>query len=513
MATTNRRRQRPAARTTTGAQPSSRPRGAAVADVPSAQDGQRQAPRWPTSTPAQMANLQHWARQALVIALPLLGLALVAVRYSDNWYFYDEWSMIHRVLATRHEIVQGATLPYNGHLYIICYLVYKAQLAMGLSNHALVWGIFCASLLAVNVAVAMVLWAAGVPPVAATVAGTVIAYFGPGAQLMTFEFQFTMDAAIALPIVAGYFVLRDRNRPLSSAVVALLLLLSIIFDSATAFAGLIFAAVLVVLRWRDRWTVVALGPSVLAGSALLLAAHAALLTQPATPGQQALFAVRLLLLALGGLVGGGKVAGLVMLVASAAALAWAVHREASSSATRYLVTAGLVSGLVMVALTAWSRAGLVKNDFFDFNRYISLVAIYLLLALAPLLVAVARATLGNRAWSIEPALTCLLVVVFALNLQPLNRYRNTIESWMAQTHALVEDVTWSMSKGCPSGESPDMTAQPLGTLDPQITVALLSELEASDRLAPPTRQPRLPPIVAPKAWRSAASAVCSRQPH
>jgi hypothetical protein len=445
----------------------------------------------------------------LVVAVPLVGLALVASRYSDNWFFYDEWSMIHRVLATRGEVLQGATLLYNGHFYAICYLVYKAQLALGLGNHALVWGFFCASLLAVNVAVAMVLWAGGVPPLASAVAGAVIAYFGPGAQLMTFEFQFTMDSAIALPILCGYFVLRDRNRFRSSVLVAVLLLLSITFDSATAFAGLIFVAILVVLRWRDRWMWVALCPSVVAGSALLAATHGALLTQPATPAQEALFAVKLLLLALGGLVGGGKVAGVVVLIASAAVLVWALHKHALSSATAYLVTAGLVSGLAMVALTAWSRAGLVKNDFFDFNRYISLVAVYLLLALAPLLVGLARTALASRAWPIEPALACLLVVVFLLNLPILTRYRSAIETWMAQTHALVEDVTWSMSKGCSSGETLDLTAQPLGTLDPQITVGLLRELEASGSLAPPERQPKLPPTVAPTAWRSAASAVCA----
>ena len=513
MATTNRKQPRPTERATRPSKPRAHPFRGAAAVAPSPQCREQQAPKWPTSMKAQVERLQNWARRALVVALPLLGLALIAARYKDNWYFYDEWSMIHRVLATRNKILQGITLPYNGHLYIICYLVYKAQLALGLANHALVWSIFCASLLAVNVAVAMVLWAGGVPPLASTVAGAVIAYFGPGAQLMTFEFQFTMNAAIALPILSGYFVLRDRNRSLSSVLVAVFLLLAIIFDSATAFAGLIFVAVLVALRWRDRWMLVALGPAVVAGATLLLATHGALLTQPATPRQEALFAAKLLLLALGGLVGAGKAAGIVVLVASASALAWALHKHALSATTAYLVTAGFVSGLAMVTVTAWSRAGLVKNDFFDFNRYISLVAVYLLVALAPLFVAVARTILAHRAWSIEPVLACMLVVVFLLNLQPLARYRSTIETWMTQTHALVEDVTWSMSKSCPSGESLDPAAQPLGTLDPQITVGLLRELEASGSLEPPARRPALPPVVTRTAWRSAASAVCARNAH
>lgn len=416
--------------------------------------------------------------------------------------------MIHRVLVTRHDILQGATLLYNGHFYPICYLVYKAQLALGLGNHALVWSIFCASLLAVNIAVGITLWVGGVPPLASAVAGSLIAYFGPGAQLMTFEFQFTMDAAIALPILSGYFVLRDRNRPLSSILVAVLLLLSIAFDSATAFAGLIFAAILVLLRWRDRWMVVALAPSVVAGATLLVTTHGALLIQPTTPKKEALFAARLLLLALGGLVGGGKAAGVVVMVASAIALAWVLGKHALSATTGYLVTAGLTSGLAMVAVTAWSRAGLVKNDFFDFNRYISLVAVYLLAALAPLFVVVARTVLTRKAWLIDPCLPCLLAVAFFLNLQPLNLYRNTIQTWMAQTHALVEDVTWSISRGCPSHHSLNLTAQPLGALDPQITVGLLHQLESAGNLTPPARRPVLPTVVTPAAWRTAASSVC-----
>lgn len=453
-----------------------------------------------------------WAHRGLVIAVPLLALALVAGRYNRNWYFYDEWSMINRVLVTRHDVLQGATLLYNGHFYVICYLVYKAQLALGLGNHVLVWSLFCASLLAVNVAVAMILWVGGVPPLASILAGAAIAYFGPGAQLMTFEFQFTMDAAIALPLLAGYFVLRDQNRLLSSVLVAASLLLSIAFDSATAFAGLIFTTIIIVLRWRNRWMVVALGPSVVAGSLLLLLTHGALLTQPATPEEQALFAVRLLLLALGGLVGGGKVAGVILLVASAAGLAWALHKQVLSGTAGTLVTAGLLSGLAMVTVTAWSRAGLVKNDFFNFNRYIALVAVYLLVALVPLVVAVARAVAINRSWSIEPTLAGLLVIVFVLNLQPLTHYRNTIETWMAQTHALVEDATWSMSVGCPSGESLNPTARPLGTLDPQITVNLLRELESLGDLTPPTHPPKPNPVVSPTAWRSAAT-VCVVRGH
>ena len=207
-------------------------------------------------------------------------------------------------------------------------------------------------------------------------------------------------------------------------------------------------------------------------------------------------------------------AGVILLVASAAGLAWALHKQVLSGTAGTLVTAGLLSGLAMVAVTSWSRAGLVKNDFFNFNRYISLVAVYLLVALAPLLVALARAatTSTSRSWSIEPTLAGLLVIVFVLNLQPLTHYRNTIETWMAQTHALVEDATWSMSIGCPSGKSLDLTARPLGTLDPQITVNLLHELEGLGDLTPPAHPPKPTPIVSPTAWRSAAT-VCVVRGH
>jgi hypothetical protein len=447
-------------------------------------------------------------RKIFVVAVPLLAVALVATRYNQNWYFYDEWSMIHRVLVTRHHILQGATLSYNGHFYLIAYFVYKAQLALGLSQHVLIWAIFCSTLVALNVSVALVLWAGGVPSSVAIIAGVVMAYFGPGAELMTFEINFTMDAAIALPIFAGFFVLHANDRRASVAIIATLLLLAVVFDSATAFAGLAFVAVLLLLRWRDRWALVALLPAAIVGGIFTLAQDASL-TTPATPGQQTLFGVRLLLRAFGGLVGGTQLAGAIALATGASALIWVLCKRALEPTTASLVTAGLASGLLMVAITAWARAGLVKDDFFDFNRYISLAAVYLLLALLPTAVVAARALgrVGTR--GLEPVLGCLLAVVFLLNLRPLMHYRTTIETWMAQTHSLVQHVTWVMSRGCPLGHSLNLSAEPLGTLDPQVTVGLLRQLETVGALKPPSHQPPRVPVVAPTAWNSAAAAVCS----
>lgn len=454
-------------------------------------------------------NKWQWGRRIIIVLLPVLGILLVAPRYNKNWYFYDEWSMIERVLSTTHNLLHGAVEPYNGHLYIICYFTYKAQLALGLTGHTFLWVLFCSSLLLLDISLALLLYAAGVPALIASVAGIVMTYFGPGAQLMTFEFQFTMDAAIALPLLAAYFVLRyDDRRLRGGTLIAATLLLSVIFDSATASAGLLFVAILLLLMWRDRWALVAISPSVAISIAFLLGNHSTILTAAATASQEALFGVRLLLRALGGLVGGGEVAGGILLVISVASIVVAAAKHLFSQKTLYVITAGATSGLAMDAVTAWSRAGLVGDDFFDFNRYISLVAVYLLVALLPAAVALLRALPTRSDAFVEPTFAGLLVTVFILNLGPLTHYRNAIESWMAQTHALVPHVLWAVGRGCPAGRHLDAAAEPLGTLDPQITVGLLLRLEQLGSLKPPLRPSSNPVFVAPTAWRAAAS-ICS----
>ena len=466
-----------------------------------ANDAQTGSPK----PPARLAT--HHTRQAATLAAALLAVLIVATRYGRTYYFYDEWSMLNRVLSTRADVLNGATLGYNGHLYVICYLVYKAQLALGLSNHALIWAVFCASLVALTVATAHVLHAAGVPTLPALAAGVLITYFGPGAQLMTFEFQFTMNAALACSLFAGAAMFTISNRRRSALLTSLLLLLAVLFDSATAFAGGIFVTMLVLLRWHDRWAILALAPAAIVGAVFSIASQNALLTTPATLAERATFALHLVLLSLGAIAGGEQLAGACMLLVLATALITRLRRYPLPRPTRDLVLAASVSALAMVGITAWSRAGLVKGDFFDFNRYIALVAVYCILAVVPIALQLLSSFPTIRTPTASALLTLLLAVVFILNAQPLTRYRSTIEAWMAQTRALLTEATWTMSTRCPQPTHLDPGAAPLGSVGPQVSVALLHRLEQYGALTPPSRPPVEPAFVTHAQWRAAAD-VC-----
>ena len=106
----------------------------------------------------------------------------------------------------------------------------------------------------------------------------------------------------------------------------------------------------------------------------------------------------------------------------------------------------------------------------------------MLAALLPAAVSVARDLAGRRAVWIGPAVAAFFTVAFLLNLAPMLRYRRVVEGWQTQTHALVAQASAQLARGCPNGVSPPENAQPLGTLGPQVTVALLRQLEARGSL-------------------------------
>jgi hypothetical protein len=425
-----------------------------------------------------------WSSRLTVALVPIGGVALVATRYRRNWYFYDEWSMIQRVLVSSSPI-RSAFESYNGHLYLFAFMVYRVQLALGLNGHAFVWAIFCLTLIASNVAVALTLRTAGVPAFASVVGGAVITYFGPGAQLMTLEFQFGMVGAIAMSFFAAHVVLRQRSSFRAAVAVSSFLLVATTFDSGTATAGVVFVAVLLALRWHDRWAVVALGPSVAAGATFLLASGP-LPRWPAGIGAQARFAVHLVALAAGGLVGGRQIAGGIVLGVACIVFIPAIATGRMSREAGHCLAAGLTAALVMTAIIANTRAGLVRNDFLEYNRYVALVAVYLFVSLLPAAVVIVRGVVDRRSVWIGPATATLLVVVFVLNYAPLTRYRRLVEGWQTTAHLLTAQASEQLALGCPNGKPPADDTMPLGALSPQLTVGFLEQLEdrGSLRFAP-----------------------------
>lgn len=59
------------------------------------------------------------------IAIPGLGGFWAAYGLRHTYFFYDEWSMIDRVV--RLPFWAGTTSSFNGHLWMLQYWLYRAQ--------------------------------------------------------------------------------------------------------------------------------------------------------------------------------------------------------------------------------------------------------------------------------------------------------------------------------------------------------------------------------------------------
>jgi hypothetical protein len=201
-------------------------------------------------------------------------------------------------------------------------------------------------------------------------------------------------------------------------------------------------------------------------------------TWPASTGTEIAVGVHLMLLAAGGLAGGGLITGVVVLGAAGCLFAFAIATGRMSRDARHCLAAGSVAVLLLDGVIATSRAGIVKDDYLDFNRYTGLLAFFLLFALLVPAVAIARDVLGARASWVAPATVAVLVLVFVGNLAPLHRYRTLVEGWQTSSHALTLEASQQLAEGCPGGRPVKADGLPLGTLGPQLPVELLQRLEA-----------------------------------
>jgi hypothetical protein len=205
-------------------------------------------------TPAKIARFVAW------FAFPIVGMLWVATKYNNYWYHLDEWSMIGRTTGSKDSLARAFD-GYQGHLEVGSYVVYRLQrIWWGLEGHQLVYLAFCTSLAALQLSVAAVLRRLGLPTLIALLAATVVTFFGPGAQNMAYEFQFSINFALALCFAAGYAALREARTVGAALAIAGLLVLAVGADSALAALGAVYVASLVVFLWPGRLQVLALGP-------------------------------------------------------------------------------------------------------------------------------------------------------------------------------------------------------------------------------------------------------------
>jgi hypothetical protein len=418
----------------------------------------------------QRTGLLTWA------ALPTVLLTVVVMRYAHTYFFYDEWSMIGRVALERTGL-HPAFASFNGHLWVLNYVVYLVQVRMfGIENHFVVYAVFCSSLLALHLSLAAVLRALELPSLVAILGAGLVVYFGPGAQTMVFEIELGPNFATALSFTAALIVLRaaPSRRSVLGASVALVAAMGC--DSGLATVGLFFVAVLIVGRWRSRLGLATLVPPALVGIAWLATGARSGPQKAAGLRQQLDFAIKLVLRGVGGLAGSGELVGAMVLGAAAVALVVALRQHALHGAPLLAFAAGTATVVAASVWLARSRAGIVGNDLTDYNRYIQLVGMYALIALLPSLYRCLAPRKGRFERAAPVTASVLLLAALLSNTTSLFDYRNTFEQWNSRTRGLVVQSDTVLGSGCGRGRTPNPDARPLGTLDPQITVGLLETL-------------------------------------
>jgi len=423
------------------------------------------------------------ARSRLVLvllwaALPLAATAVVLTPYGRTWFFYDEWSWIARVLSPHGGHLRAAFQPFNGHLQFFGYFVFLAQVEwFGLTNHALVYGVFVLSLVALHVGIAVTLRGLGLAPAPAVVGGLALAYFGTGAQCMVFEVLLYTNFAVFFALVAGLVVIRLQPGPGPAAAVVLALFAATGFDSAIAMAASAFVVSLLAARWRQApaWIAAALLPPVAAWIAWVRWAGTSSVLDRAVPmAERVEVGVRLVLRSVGGFFGGTEAAGIAVIAVSTAIIGTAVARRRLRGRPLQGLAAGTLAAAAFALAVAATRGGMIGRNFVDFNRYLANIGVFAFVALAPAILASVPAWLAARSRIVTGVATAMCALMFVLNLGPLSSYRRAFEAWNGETRTGVEQAVAVLERGCPAGTHLSLDTRPFGPVAPQISVGLLA---------------------------------------
>jgi hypothetical protein len=425
-------------------------------------------------------------RTATQVGFLLVPVLWIATRYSSTYYFYDEWSLLAKVSSPL--TLRSAMVNLNGHLWLFPGLLYRAQVSwLGVNNHALVWSAFCFSLLLLAVAVRWLLIELAVPSWASTAAAVVIAFFGVAAQNITFEVQVASNTSYALGLLSAAVALRWRTYR-GAAVCSLLLLVATGFDSAGALLSLAFVGPLTAVTWRDwRKSSLLLVPVVANALWYEVASRGPSFTAPL--GISTRFGIRLFLVSAGGLAGGGRDTGVVLLVVLVLASLLVWRRGQFTPVLVGSVAGALLTAIGTTVILAMTRAGTAGPHLNDYNRYLEQIAVFVLVAGLPVL----WKALPNR---VEPILVVALMGVFALNLPAYFSYRTVIEGWEQEVRVRVNVAVAQLVHACPPGTELLPETTPVGDLGPQTNVALLQALVTRGVLSAHPVRPPTAPVVA-----------------
>jgi hypothetical protein len=410
---------------------------------------------------APWSSTIHLARWVPWIAFPTAGMLWVGSRSDRAWFVDDEWLMIGRAASGSwlHKMLAG----FGGHLFALPYWVYRAQISFfGVESHWFVYAVFCGSLAALQLSVGAMLWRLGIPTVLALLAGSVVAYFGPGAQTMSYTAQFPTNLAFALSFTAGFIALRKDVRRGSAVAVAVILIAAFAMDSGSGSVGIVFVATLVAALWPRRLALLAMTPPVAAIiSWQLIDRSGRESAVPAPLGESARFALHLTGRAAGGLIGDGRVAGWIFLPVAIVIVGVGLARAKLSRPVVACFVGGMLAAGAAVAGIVYTRAGYVPVADLGGSRFVQQVAVVLLVAFLPALAATLRPVRPASARLLAAAAAAGLIVIFILNLGSLWPHREFWEAWSANTKLSVRRSVYVVAAGCGNGNELNLRGLPV----------------------------------------------------
>jgi hypothetical protein len=144
--------------------------------------------------------------------------------------------------------------------------------------------------------------------------------------------------------------------------------------------------------------------------------------------------------------------------------------------------AGTATAVVGVWLLAITRASIFSPEQFSGSRYVQWIAVFLLLAIAPVVAAALRPSAMRASRAAFAVAAIALVAIFVVNLNQLRPAREFSESWGDGVKMWVREAVTVVSKGCGPGRRINLDAT--AELSPQVSVALVRELLDEGSLSP-----------------------------
>ena len=375
----------------------------------------------------------------LFFVLSLIAFAWLLVEGRGGTFYADEWRFIvERSALSPDDLMR----PANEHWSILAILVYRGFLALvGLHSYLP----YLAGLLLFHLVVAAAVYRLvrrSGPAGLAVLAGSLVLFLGSGFENLFWAFQMGFVGSIAaglwaLVLVSSADELAER-RPLWLTCAALLLLVSVAAQGVGLFFVAAVAVELLAQPARRRWLAI-IAPAVLAYGAWFISYGRAAAADRRDPFTlQALSEVPAFVLAgfqyaIGWLSALGPVAGLV---ATGGLVVWLAIRLRGRRALPAR-TLGALAGIV----AQFALIGLVRGQYGPENagapRYVYPAAIFLVLAIAPLVAEVRLPAVGRRRVTALGVSAALFAVALAGNLRQAVLGADFYATQAARTRAII----------------------------------------------------------------------------